>query len=86
MSISIRLFVALLCLVPAALARPNLIGDQLQVIGLASQNSAINNGNTGGAISHSANTGNAAQNIVTDAQSIDVLSNIDVLKKPLVIV
>ncbi|WP_434443539.1 hypothetical protein [Lentzea sp. E54] len=63
----------------------NLIGNELGVINLASQNSAINNGNTDGSVSHSENTQNAAQQIVTDAQSIDVLKNIDVLEKPLIL-
>ncbi|MGW7296688.1 hypothetical protein [Streptomyces sp. NPDC054829] len=69
-----------------ALADPapgNLIGSQLEVIDLASQNSALNNGNTGGSVNHSESTQNSAQQIVTDAQSIDVLKNTDALEKPL---
>ncbi|KAF9553994.1 hypothetical protein CPC08DRAFT_767096 [Agrocybe pediades] len=66
--------------------RRNLIGDQLNVIGLASQNSAVNNGNTGESASHGTNTGNTAQQVVTDAQSIDVAKNVDVLKNPLILV
>ncbi|PPQ83117.1 hypothetical protein CVT24_012206 [Panaeolus cyanescens] len=57
---------------------PNLIGNQLGVINLASQNSAVNNGNIGGSVSHSENTQNSAQQIVTDAQAVDVLKNTDV--------
>ncbi|KAG0044596.1 hypothetical protein BGZ90_008730, partial [Linnemannia elongata] len=40
---------------------PNLIGDNLGVINLASQNQAINNGHTAGAASHSSSTQNVAQ-------------------------
>ncbi|PWS45688.1 hypothetical protein DKT74_08730 [Streptomyces sp. ZEA17I] len=63
-----------------------LIGSQLGVIDLASQNSAVNNGNTGEAVSHSENTQNSAQQVVTDAQSIDLLKDVDVLEKPLILV
>ncbi|KXN65550.1 hypothetical protein CONCODRAFT_12826 [Conidiobolus coronatus NRRL 28638] len=62
---------------------PNAIGNNLQVIGLASQNSANNNGNTSGSASHSSGTQNVAQQIVADQQSIDVLKNIDVAENPL---
>ncbi|WP_261720505.1 hypothetical protein [Streptomyces sp. FZ201] len=63
-----------------------LIGSQLEMIGIASQNSVVNNGNGGGSASHSENTQNSAQQVVTDAQSIDVLKNLDVLEKPLILV
>ncbi len=56
------------------------------MIGIASQNSVVNNGNGGGSASHSENTQNSAQQVVTDAQSIDVLKNLDVLEKPLILV
>ncbi|KAH6908146.1 hypothetical protein BKA70DRAFT_1222940 [Coprinopsis sp. MPI-PUGE-AT-0042] len=62
---------------------PNLVGNQLGVIGLASQNSAVNNGNTGGSVSHSANVQNTAQQIVTDAQSIGILKNINIAEMAL---
>ncbi|MGA5234205.1 hypothetical protein ACPCAI_03815 [Streptomyces cinereoruber] len=46
----------------------------------------MNNGNTGGAVSHSENSQNSAQQVITDAQSVDVLKNVDVLEKPLILV
>ncbi|MEU4800435.1 hypothetical protein [Streptomyces sp. NPDC023327] len=79
--------IASLAAASPALADPtpgSLIGGQLGVLDLASQNSAVNNGNTGGAVNHSENTQNSAQQVVTDAQAIDVLKN--VLEKPLVLV
>ncbi|MEV6717367.1 hypothetical protein AB0M48_35650 [Lentzea sp. NPDC051208] len=71
----------------ASTATPrNLIGNQLGVIDIASQNSGVDNGNTDGSTSHSTNLQNSAQQIVTDAQSIDVVADIEVLEKPLVLV
>ncbi|MES9805618.1 MULTISPECIES: hypothetical protein [Streptomyces] len=81
--------VATLAAATPAVADPTpggLIGSQLGVIDLASQNSAVNNGNTGGAVSHSENSQNSAQQVITDAQSVDVLKNVDVLEKPLILV
>ncbi|KAK6539651.1 hypothetical protein TWF694_009857 [Orbilia ellipsospora] len=63
----------------------NLIGNQVEVIGLASQNSGQNNGNTGGAINHSQNSQNTAQQIVTDAQAIEIAKTLSALNNPLVI-
>ncbi|WP_225804585.1 hypothetical protein [Streptomyces sp. NK15101] len=80
--------IASLAAASPALADPTpdgLIGHQLGVLDLASQNSAMNNGNTGEAVSHSQNTQNSAQQDVTDAQAIDVLKNVDVLEKPLIL-
>ncbi|MCX4920224.1 hypothetical protein [Streptomyces sp. NBC_00687] len=62
-----------------------LIGDQLGVIDVASQNSGVNNGNHQGTASHSQNTQNSAQQIVTDAQSIEVLKEVQTAEKPLIL-
>ncbi|MFE9259167.1 hypothetical protein [Streptomyces sp. NPDC006879] len=81
--------IASLAAASPALAEPTpgaLVGHQLGAIDLASQNSGVNNGNTGGSVSHAQNGQNSAQQIVTDAQSIDVLKNVDLLKKPLILV
>lgn len=81
--------VATLAAASPAVADPSpggLIGSQLGVIGLDSQNSAVNNGNTGEAVSHSVNSQNSAQQVVTDAQSIDIAKHVDVLEKPLILV
>ncbi|WP_282697162.1 hypothetical protein [Streptomyces sp. CC208A] len=72
-----------------ALADPapgGLMGSELGVLGLAGQNSAVNNGNTAGAVSHSENTQNSAQQVVTDAQAVDVLKDVDALERPLILV
>ncbi|KXN65553.1 hypothetical protein CONCODRAFT_12829 [Conidiobolus coronatus NRRL 28638] len=73
----------LVSMTTASPAAPNLIGNNLEVIGLASQNQANNNGNTAGSASHSSGTQNVAQQNVADQQSIDVLKNIDVAENPL---
>ncbi|MBB1245103.1 hypothetical protein GL263_16220 [Streptomyces durbertensis] len=81
--------IATLAAAGPALADPapgGLIGSHVGVIGLASQNSAVNNGNIGGGISHAENAHNSAQQVVTDAQAIDVAKNVEVLEKPLVLV
>lgn len=67
-------------------APSGLVGSELGVIGLVGQNSAVHHGNTAGSAGHSANSQNAAQQVVTDAQSVDVLKNAEVLEKPLVLV
>jgi hypothetical protein len=76
----------LVSMISAAPADPNLIGNNVGVIDLASQNSANSNGNTAGSASHSSGTQNVAQQNVADQQSIDVLKNIDVAKDALVLV
>ncbi|KAF3907506.1 hypothetical protein AA313_de0200934 [Arthrobotrys entomopaga] len=97
-ALNFQLFLALTLLVPfisaapvnrpstSKLERRNLIGNNVGVIDIASQNSANNNGNTAGSASHSSGTQNTAQQLTTDAQSIDVIKNIEVLENPLIIV
>jgi hypothetical protein len=73
-------FATLVSVNAVPIAAPNLIGAELGVIDIASQNSAVNNGNVGVNVSHSLpGYSNTAQNIVVDAQSIDTLKNVDVL-------
>ncbi|MCM1976487.1 hypothetical protein [Streptomyces sp. G1] len=78
--------IATLAAAGPALADPapgGLIGSQLEVIGLASQNSAVP---TGESISHPENSQNSAHQAITDAQAIDALKNVDVMEKPLILV
>jgi hypothetical protein len=57
-------------------AAPNLIGNELQGIGIASQNSAVNSGD----VSHNLGSLNTAQQLVDDdAQTIDTLKDVPIL-------
>jgi hypothetical protein len=80
---TVALFIASVHCAPAA---PNLIGNGIQGIGLASQNQAINNGNTAETASKSQGTGNVAQQATSDNSSIDVIKNLQAFENPLVLV
>jgi hypothetical protein len=72
-------------LTSAASASANVIGENLSLAQIASQQAGVNSGNQQSTSNHGSNNGNNAQQGVSDNQDIDVIKNIAGVNSPLLI-
>ncbi|KMS74258.1 hypothetical protein ACM01_15240 [Streptomyces viridochromogenes] len=75
-ALSVAALAGACALTAAAPASANVIGENLAVAQIASQQTGLSSGNQQSTSNHGSNNGNTAQQGVADNQDIDVIKNI----------